>query len=362
MKKVLCLIDNLGSGGAQRQLVNLAIILKNSGYYVDFAVYGKKDFYTHILASNDISVNMIASKNYLDRIFSSRKFIRKGGYDVVITFLETPNFLGCFAKMGGGKFKLITNELSSKKSTFQGIRGKIYNYFERYSKFKVCNSYNALNLWKENYPKYGNKLHVIYNPVILNGYEPKGHEYKSNGKLNIVVPASYQSLKNPLGVIDALKLLDKGILDSLHIDWYGREEVTSGNTEIYDKAIKEINDNNLGDYITLHGETKDIYNIMNNADMVGLFSTVEGLPNVICEGMMIKKPIIMTKVSDYNILVENNGILCEPDSLSIKEALEKALSLKVEELEKMGEISYSKAKELFSIDVIKEQWINLIEN
>ena len=32
MKKILCLIDSLNSGGAQRQLVGLAIMLKNAGY------------------------------------------------------------------------------------------------------------------------------------------------------------------------------------------------------------------------------------------------------------------------------------------------------------------------------------------
>lgn len=362
MKKILLLIDNLGSGGAQRQLVNLALILKNSNYNVEFAVYQKNDFYKHILDDNDIAVKKISSKNNIDRILSSRKFIRKGDYDVVITFLETPNFLGCFAKMGKGKFKLITNELSSKTSTFIGFKNKVYNYFEKYSNYKVCNSQNAKNLWEKHFPKYSNKLRVIYNPVILNGYDVKEHSYRQNGKLNIVVPASYQGLKNPLGVIDALKLIDKDLLKSLHIDWYGKEEVTVGNTEVYDKAVKEIKDNNLGEYITLHGETKDIYNIMNNSDMVGLFSTVEGLPNAICEGMTIGKPIIMTEVSDYNVLAQGNGILCTPNKYSIKMALEKALSLSNEELKKMGEVSKNKAQELFSIEAIKNKWIELIEN
>ncbi len=362
MKKILCLIDNLGSGGAQRQLVNLAIILKNSGYLIDFAVYGNNDFYKHILDDNDIGVYKISSKNYLDRIISCRKFIRNGNYNVVITFLETPNFLGCFAKMSKGKFKLITNELSSKTSTFIGFKNKVYNYFEKYSNYKVCNSQNALNLWVKNYPKYKNKLRVIYNPVMLNGYEVKKHTYRQNGKLNIVVPASYQGLKNPLGVIDALKLLDKETLNLLRIDWYGRKEVTTGNTEVYNKAVKEIEENDLSEYITLHGETKDIYNFMNNADMVGLFSNVEGLPNAICEGMTIGKPIIMTEVSDYNVLVSDNGILCNPNSESIKQALEKALLLTTKELKTMGEISCKKAQELFSIESIKNSWTELIEN
>ena len=34
MKKVLCLIDALSAGGAERQMVGLASLLKNQGYEV----------------------------------------------------------------------------------------------------------------------------------------------------------------------------------------------------------------------------------------------------------------------------------------------------------------------------------------
>lgn len=37
--KILCVIDCLGSGGAQRQLVNLATAFKEKGHEVSFLVY-----------------------------------------------------------------------------------------------------------------------------------------------------------------------------------------------------------------------------------------------------------------------------------------------------------------------------------
>ena len=39
MMKILCVIDSLGSGGAQRQIVNLACGLKKKGHDVDVFVY-----------------------------------------------------------------------------------------------------------------------------------------------------------------------------------------------------------------------------------------------------------------------------------------------------------------------------------
>ena len=38
MKRILCFIDSLGAGGAQRQLVNLAIGLKKRDYSFFFGI------------------------------------------------------------------------------------------------------------------------------------------------------------------------------------------------------------------------------------------------------------------------------------------------------------------------------------
>lgn len=101
---------------------------------------------------------------------------------------------------------------------------------------------------------------------------------------------------------------------------------------------------------------------MSICDAVGLFSTVEGLPNTICEAMTIGRPVLMSKVSDYDVLVSENGVLCDPSSIeSIKGALEKMLSFSTSELEKMGNLSKEKAKRLFSSDVITQQWQEIIE-
>ena len=42
--KILCLIDDLGSGGAQRQLVNLSKGFVSRGHEVSFLVYHPADF------------------------------------------------------------------------------------------------------------------------------------------------------------------------------------------------------------------------------------------------------------------------------------------------------------------------------
>lgn len=361
-KRILFLSPNFGSGGAERQIVTVASLFKDKGHDVEFLCYSEGNFYEHILKAKGIRVHWIILPNYFKRMMRVRSFIRKGGYDVVVSFLETPCFLNNFAAVGGKKWKVITGERNSKEYFFKTKKGKIFAWFQRYSDAIVCNSENARNMWVKYYPQYENKLKVIYNTVTL---QPVSMEYipKRNGRLHMVVAASYQYLKNPIGVVNALALMSDDERSRIRIDWYGKKEVTSGDTRAYDEAIELIEQHGLGDVIALHEDTKEIHDRMHEADMVGLFSSVEGLPNAICEGMSLGKPVIMSKVSDYDVLIdESNGFLCDWDnSESIKNVLIEASSLTVEELRQMGECSEQKAKILFSNEAIIDKWIELIE-
>ena len=75
MSKILCLIDSLGSGGAQRQMVTLAKLLKEKGFEISFLVYHNDNFFIDGLRKNNIPIEYCAAKNYLDRILKVRKYI-----------------------------------------------------------------------------------------------------------------------------------------------------------------------------------------------------------------------------------------------------------------------------------------------
>ncbi|USK84914.1 glycosyltransferase [Peribacillus asahii] len=361
--KILCFIDNLGSGGAQRQLVNLALLFKEYGHEVKFLTYGEADFFRAELDDNHIKVDCVHSKGAIDRIIKVRKYIRSGDQDVVISFLETPNFLACLSAIGGRDWKLITNERSSKVTSFINKRGRLFKWFEKFSDAIVCNSRNAQSMWEEYYPKYKYKLSTIYNPVLLPKLKPSNNVRKDD-MIHMIVAASYQYLKNMDGLIEAVNMLSDEHKRQLRIDWYGRIEVTTGNSVAYEEAMQKIERYQLKNTIFLHGTTKEVIQRMADSDFVCLFSKYEGLPNAVCEGMSLGKPIIMSRVSDYSILVDkSNGFLCNADdSNTIRVVLEKAISLSTDDINKMGESSKYKAKKLFDKTAILEQWMKLINS
>lgn len=358
---ILLFIDNLGSGGAQRQLVNLAVLFKENGHNIKFLVYGDVPFFEKKLIDNNIKIIKIIEKNSVKRLFKIRKFIRRNWQDVVISFLNTPNFIACFSAIGKHPWKLITNERSGTEQSFKGLKNKIFKWFERYSDHTVCNSYAAKQIWLKYLPKKEKNLSVIYNYIDIN-VENFSNEIQilKNSKVNIVVVASYQYLKNILNVIQAINLINKDLVKKLKLDWYGRIEVEVNNSLAYNEATKLLESYNLNNVVTLHEENSNIYPIMYEADLIGLFSKYEGLPNVICEALTLGKPIIMTPVSDYNILLSNNGILCKSYEIEdIKNALEVVLRLDKKEILKMGENSLFIAKSLFNKNKVYEMWEKL---
>lgn len=362
MKRILFLSPSLGGGGAERQMVTIALALQEYGYEVEFLCYASGNFYEKILIDNNIKIHWNFLPNYFTRMIKVRNFLRKESYDVVISFTETPSFLNNFSSLGKKDWKVITGERSAKEKFFNTQKGKIFSYFQQFADYIVCNSENARQMWIHHYPQYENKLKLIYNTVKIQPIT-SSYEVKRDGRLHIVVAASYQSLKNPIGVIEALNLMTNEKKSRISIDWYGRTKTLKNETIVYEYCQKLIKQYSLYDTICLHEATKDIHNKMNEADVVGLFSSVEGLPNAICEGMVLGKPIIMSKISDYSILVdESNGFLCDWDNKeSIKEALLRMESLTTEQLLKKGEASKRKANKLFATDKIINNWIEIIE-
>ena len=362
MSHILFLVADLCSRGAERQMVTVACLLKQAGHDVSFLCYHSNNFFEYILQRNNIPIKWVHLPNYLQRMLKIRKFIRKGKYDIVVSFLQADNFLNDFAALGKHNWKVITGERSSKESLLISRKGRIFGWFQRQSDYIVCNSENARKMWMRHYPQYKNKLKVIYNnvqlPIITSEYE-----IRKDNRIHIIVAGAYSYVKDPQSLIEALVLMTKEHRQMLSVDWYGKIGTNEESEKVYEECRTLITKNNLKNTIALKDATADIANRMNEADVVALFSKWEGLPNSICEGMMIGKPILMTRISDYAVLVDDsNGFLCNISSpISIKNALEVIIQTKDASLLSMGEKAKEKAKQLFSDKVILEAWSKLID-
>lgn len=360
--KICCFIDSLGSGGAQRQIVNLCVGLKSRGHKVTLLTYHPEDFFKKKLTDNHIEISTIAANNPLGLIRGVRKQFKAENPDAIVAFLTSPSLIACLASAFPHKWKLITGERNSKEEIFEGKKGKVVKWAERFSDWKVANSEVGRAMWVKYCPQYSAKISTIYNPVIIDSISVE-EKRQEDDKRHIVVAASYQYTKNPVNVAKAVSLLSEQERTQLVIDWFGRVEVISGDKRAFEETQRIIEENKLQDVLVLHEETKEIYAEMRKADAIGLFSFVEGLPNAICEGMMLGKPVIMTPVSDYEKLcTKSNGILCKsPSAEDIRDALVKLIHLEESEIGVLGGESKRIAETLFDYAENIKSWEKLLE-
>jgi len=361
---ILCVIDSLGAGGAQRQLVELATGFKERGHDVSFLVYHNIKFFQSILDKSQIPVYSIIEPRYFLRMIKMRKFIRRGNYDAVLSFLEAANFICEISALPCRKWKLVVGERNANPDISKSIKLSIYRWFHLFSDYVVANSdVNIQQVRTLNPLLSQKKCKVILNLIDFNIWHPlNSYDFRKGSKIKIIVAASHIYRKNLLGLIDALTRLKKEQLDKIDIKWFGDRLEQPHYDGSLAEALEKIKKNDLDKVVSLYPATHDIKSKIQEADVIGLFSFNEGLPNIVCEGMACGKPIICSSVSDVpSILSHQKELLFNPrNSDSICQSLNYLVNLNGQKLSAIGNSNLKLAKEKFNKDFIIENYLQLL--
>lgn len=311
--RVLCVIDSLGSGGAQRQLVGLAALLKGKGLDVGVAYYHDNHFFRSYLEEHHVGNYYIAeTKNRWKKFVCFREFIKNYSPDVVVAYLDGPAVLCCLLRLLGYNFRLIVSERSLTE--FLNWKRRVKFWLYRYSDFIVPNSHAEEQVIKKRFPGLCTKVRCITNFVDTDYFLPKGDEMSSPAKktiLKVLCVARISEEKNILLLLKAIQsLVAKGYL--LHVDWFGYVY----DVKYYHSCLALRKELNLEDVFCFYDATRQILDEYQKADVFCLPSLYEGFPNVICEAMACGLPVVCSNVSDNGYLVKEgkNGFLFDPHS------------------------------------------------
>ena len=360
-KKILCLIDTLGmGGGAERQMMGLALLLKQRGYQVKLVVYYDHYYDKELALQYGLEIMRLQVKDSpLSKLMAVYRHIKiNEGYDWIITYKTGPNIIGCLLRLMGIKFRLIVSE----RNTTQNIRWKEKIQFGLYRKadYVVPNSQSQADFINKHFPWLKDKTQVITNFTDTQHFA--AHYTKKYDKVNIMTTARVAEQKNTMRYLDAIDLLKKRELKNIHFDWYG--DVQTGE-EIYGiKVFQKVKDMGLEDMITFHPATPNILEHYQACDVFCLPSNYEGFPNVICEAMSCGKPIVCSRVCDNPYIVKEGENALMFDNTSVKDMADKLQVMcqkTSEELNRWGHRSREMAEELFSMDAFVDKYIKLIE-
>lgn len=343
MKKVILYTDNLGPGGAQRQLIGLAYLLSKE-YNVKVLCYYDNPFYVSFLKEKNIKYELIKNgNNILKRIIFTLLVVIKEKPNTLIAYQETPSIIACLTRFFFPFFKLIVSERNTTQK--MTIKEKIrFNLF-RISDYVVPNSYTQETFIIKNCPFLASKTITISNFVQLNHFTPLYH--RTNKPFRIIVAASVIPSKNTLKFIEAVRCVNSKSSRPFIVEWFGIHNYPS---TYLNQCQKYISDNNLNNVFHLLPKTKNIVREYQTADALCLPSLFEGTPNTICEGIACGLPIICSDICDNSRFVHDgiNGFTFDPTSIeSMSNAITRLLNLNDKEIIDFGQYSRTLAcKEL----------------
>lgn len=357
MKKILLITENLGSGGAERQLCGLSSMLTEAGYPCRLITYVENQFYESYLRQNGVDYQFVPElwkKN--TRVFKAARYVRQYKPDVVISFLPSVNKTMCLAKMFF-RAKLVVSERNN--NTCITLSDKVQFNLYRMADAVVPNSNSQGMFICNNFPFLSKKVHPIINFVDVNRFTPSETPVR-NETLRIVTVARYTQQKNVLTYLKAIRMVkDMGL--NVHFDWYGDKK---HNADYFAEIEKEYQKLDIADFLTLHEPNQKIEKEYRKADIFCLPSLFEGYPNVVAEAMSCELPILCSNVYENPYIVEEgiNGFLFDPKKPeAIADAINKMANLTHEERLEMGKRNRQLCLKRNTEEAFLKSYVELIE-
>lgn len=357
MKKILLFTENLGSGGAERQLVNLSVLLKERGYDVSVLTYYNNQFHESYLREHGVKYFLDTKiRNKITGLLALYRFMKYHKPDVVISYLPSPNIRMCLLRLFV-KFKLVVSERSYTQSWRLYTRLKFNLY--QLADYIVPNSYSEGENILSHYPNLSKKIKVIQNCIDTFRFSPDINKTFINKPIKILCVARLIPSKNILTLLDALVVLRQKGYDFV-FKWVGKQYMP----EFYKEVTDKISALSLDANFYLINEVDNVETLYREADYFCLPTLLEGFPNSLCEAMSIGLPVSCSNVCGLSNLVKDhiNGYTFNPYSVSdIVAALEKLLSLSYKEYSKISSLNRDKIKSECSEKAFVDKYINVVE-
>lgn len=355
MNKIICFTDNLSSGGAQRQMVGLACMLKERGYDVSVVLYYDTPFYKPLLDDAGIESTVVKNSNYIGRIWAMYTYFRKNKGATIISYQETPSLIACLLRPFIRCHKLIVSE----RNTTQNIskKDKLRFWLYRFADWIVPNSHSQADFICNKYPKLKAKVRTITNFVDTEYFRPATKQDYSNTRTNtVVVVGSHKPQKNFHRFVDAIKIL-QGKEVSIRIKWYGIFP------EYIDEFRKYVSETGLDKEVEVYGPTQNIREVYQSADFFCLPSLFEGFPNVLCEAISTGLPIACSNVCDNPYILKEVGVGLLFNPLNVEDMadkLQQLVGMSDEEWQNVSTTSRCVAENIFSKKSFVEKYSKLI--
>ncbi len=370
-KSIFFIIDTMGVGGAETQLLRIIPHLKTHNWDVRLITMKDKNEFREELGNAGVtcsslgySSGFLAFAGNIKKLAAEINACSSTNRVVIHSHIVSSNlfsrFLTLFLK---GNTVLVntvhnTNEGSS-------LRYLMYKLTRNRAHYVSAMSRAALEVHRKKRASRTDRLHLVYNGIDLNHFrqnvqmrDEMREEFKVNGDFVWLAVGNLSPQKNFTNLLKAWKLL---------------VQIPERNARLYivgegvekERLQKQIQEYALGDSVCLLGRRNDVQNLMNMADGYVMSSDWEGFPMVLLESAATELPIVATDVGGNSEIVRDgsSGYICPPgNEHALAESMEKMMELPAEELEMMGRTGRVHVQKNFSVESIARQWNDIYES
>ena len=285
MKKMFFYINTVGTGGAERVMVNLADFFSEKGYDVTLITSFPVEIEYPVIPSvrrislEDHRVEQSRIKRNITRITNLRKICKEEKPNILISFMAEPNFRAVLATRGL-PVKLLVSVRNDPNKEYAGIIGGIVGkVLLPMSDGCVFQTRDAQKWFPQRLQK---KSKIIYNAVKSEFYkvvrEPVAGEIVTCGRLT--------EQKNHELLLRAFSKVVK-VHPEATLKIYG-------DGKLKEQLQHKIIELDLNGKAVLMGATDDVVNALKTANVFVLSSDYEGMPNALMEAMAAGVPCVAT--------------------------------------------------------------------
>lgn len=298
MKRLLCIISCMNTGGAETFLMKMFRNIDREKYMIDFCVVSKENYYEEEIRKlgGRMFYIPLKSKQPIKSFNAIKKIVKENNYNYVIRVnehsLSTIDLLA--AKMGGAKVLAMRSSNASSGSKLSILLHKTFIFLSK----NVPNVKFAPSKLAAEYT-FGKKC-IENNKVILlnNGLDTKQFTYSKDNRFEIrrelgienkiVVGhiGRFDIQKNHEFLIDLFNELHKVNSDSVLV------LVGKGNLE--NKIKNKVKKLGLENDVLFLGVRKDIPKLLCAFDLFLFPSFYEGMPNTVIEAQTTGLPCLIS--------------------------------------------------------------------
>jgi glycosyltransferase involved in cell wall biosynthesis len=325
---ILYVIDDLGSGGAQRQMVELILRLDRSRYEPHVFYYAAPDFYAPTLREAQVPVTRL----YKHRGFDLRvtlalvRAARQTGAALIHAYLAGPNLYAALAARLAPGLSAITSERSNRPERPLWMSAlEAIGY--RASSAVIANTHSGAKRIIADYRLSPDKVSAIHNGVDWERFAAAADQrdatraefdLRLDQRLLLLIGRPSPE-KNHRLLIDALASIRQRLVRPWTLLVVGGEPAG----DYGDELTRAISNAGLADRIRFLSPRRDIERLLAACDALVLPSLYEGCPNVVLEAQAAGRVVVASDVSDMRLLVADgdSGWLFDPHDQAQLEAI-----------------------------------------